>query len=623
MMLGPYTCEDSDCIPDESLYLAPGQLLLPGVDPAPIINYITGSNSTFANPGLGFEMSFGSVTKDGKVNVDLQDPATVPGTSAGSTAGQRTMTLGADTYQNVGSIIDVTVDSATTSGSITVTLPYDEATLAGASEDDLVLLHYTGGEWVTISNVTIDKANNKVTGTVTSLSSFTVGTQTGTATTTSGGDGGGGGGGGGGGSTGDGGGYKGYPFNIYTVSYDTCGANMARIVVGPEYDQMDIVVTTSTGYVMATMVDVDPVFNRVIFEAPLYTDRGALQVSATAFTGSFVLKATPFLTMIMPCGQQPELEPEPTEPVLESVLESILEPTEQEQFQKPDAFITQTQCPIGTTLVDGECIPIRVSIIILLIILLVGLAMLLPGLKILRRRAELLEQLEITRRPVEEIPEELQKPPRIEIPEPEIEIPEPEIEIDDIEQLVNSLQEQTIIQERIRRMELQLLELTQEKRTIQRNLTALLEQVYQEVRPKVLPQLPEQLLALPAPKRKYTKKKRTLTDEHKAKIAAAKRGRKLTPQTKEKISTVKKGRKMSDEHKAKIAAARRGRKMSDEHKAKIAAAHTGIKHTSQTKQKMSESKKQNKLDQKKKKAKLDDLKRRYDILSQGENDETT
>ncbi|RUM79937.1 MAG: hypothetical protein DSZ14_02890 [Candidatus Thioglobus sp.] len=520
----------------------------------------------------------------------------------------------------------MTVDSATTSGSITVTLPYDEATLGGVSEDDVILLHYIGGEWVTVENITIDKENNKVTGTVTSLSPFTVGTKTGTVTITTGGDSdgvSGGGGGGGGGITREGPGYTDYPFNIYSVSTDTCDANMARIIVGPEYDQMDIVVTTSTGYVMATMVDVDPIFNRVMFEAPLYTDRGALQVSATAFTGSFVLRATPFITTIMQCGQQPELEPEPTEPVLESVLESILEPTEQEQFQKPDAFITQIQCPIGTTLVDGECIPIRVSIITLLIILLVGLAMLLPGLKILRRRAELLEQLEITRRPVEEIPEELQKPPRIEIPEPEIEIPEPEIEIDDIEQLVNSLQEQTIIQERIRRMELQLLELTQEKRTIQRNLTALLEQVYQEVRPKVLPQLPEQLLALPAPKRKYTKKKRTLTDEHKAKIAAAKRGRKLTPQTKEKISTVKKGRKMSDEHKAKIAAAKRGRKMSDEHKAKIAAAHTGIKHTSQTKQKMSESKKQNKLDQKKKKAKLDDLKRRYDILSQGENDETT
>ena len=432
-----------------------------------------------------------------------------------------------------------------------------------------------------------------------------------------------GGGGGGGGTTREGPGYKDYPFHIYSVSYDTCDANMARIVVGPEYDRMDVVVRTSTGHVMATMVDVDPVMNRVIFEAPLYTDRGTLEVSASASMGLFFLKATPFITMIMPCGQQPEpeLEPEPTEPVLESVLEP--EPTEQEQFQKPDVFITQTQCPIGTTLVDGECIPIRVSIIILLIVLLAGLALLLPGLKILRRRAELLEQLEITRRPVEEIPEELQKPPRVEIPEPEIEIPEPEIEIEDIVQLINSLQEQTIIQEHIRRMQSQLLELTREERITQRNLTILLEQVYQEVRPKVLPQLPRQLLALPAPKRKYTKKKRTLTDEHKAKIAAVKRGRKLTQQTKEKISTVKKGRKMSDEHKAKIAAARRGRKMSDEHKAKIAAAHTGTKHSSQTKQKMSESKKQTKLEKKKKKSDLDDLKRRYDILSQGENDETT
>ena len=67
----------------------------------------------------------------------------------------------------------------------------------------------------------------------------------------------------------------------------------------------------------------------------------------------------------------------------------------------------------------------------------------------------------------------------------------------------------------------------------------------------------------------------------------------------------------------------RGRKMSDEHKAKIAAAHAGIKHSPQTKQKISESKKQNKLEQKKKKSDLDELRRRYDILGQGENDETT
>ena len=102
LILEPVTCSDENCIPDDSAYLAPGELLPPGVDPAPIVNYITGSNSTFTNPGLGFEMAFDSVTKDGKVNVDLQDPATVPGTSEGSIAGQRSMTLGTDTYQNVG-----------------------------------------------------------------------------------------------------------------------------------------------------------------------------------------------------------------------------------------------------------------------------------------------------------------------------------------------------------------------------------------------------------------------------------------------------------------------------------------------------------------------------------------
>ena len=146
MLLAPITCDDADCIPDESAYLAPGQLLPPGVDPDPVVNYITSSNSTFSNPGLGFEMEFDSVTKEGKVNVDLQDPATVPGTSEGSTKGKRSIDLSGDTFENVGSIIDVSVDSATTSGLMTVTLPYDEDVLAGTSEENLVLLHYTDGE---------------------------------------------------------------------------------------------------------------------------------------------------------------------------------------------------------------------------------------------------------------------------------------------------------------------------------------------------------------------------------------------------------------------------------------------------------------------------------------------
>ena len=170
---------------------------------------------------------------------------------------------------------------------------------------------------------------------------------------------------------------------------------------------MDVVITTSTGFVTATMVDVDPVFNRVIFEAPLYTDRGALQVSASALTGSFFLKATPFVTTIMPC--LPEQIPEQEQPGLGPGQQP-----EQEEFPKPDAFITQIQCPVGTTLVDGECVPIQIATILLLVILFVGLALVLPIWKMLRRRAKLLEEVEVIRPPTEEyVPEVLQKPPEL------------------------------------------------------------------------------------------------------------------------------------------------------------------------------------------------------------------
>ena len=128
-------------------------------------------------------MEFDKVAKCGKVNVDLKDPTTVPETTEGSTAGKRAMTAGDGIFENVGSIIDVSVESASTTGTMTVTLPYDEAALDGAAEDNIVLLHYKDGLWVTVSNITIDTVNNKVTGTVSSLSPFTVGTQTGTVST--------------------------------------------------------------------------------------------------------------------------------------------------------------------------------------------------------------------------------------------------------------------------------------------------------------------------------------------------------------------------------------------------------------------------------------------------------
>lgn len=87
-------------------------------------------------------------------------------------------------------------------------------------------------------------------------------------------------------------------------------------------------------------------------------------------------------------------------------------------------------------------------------------------------------------------------------------------------------------------------------------------------------------------------KKRTFTEEHKAKIGVASKGRKMpshvmealkqsrkpriqTQATKDKISVSNKGRKhppISDAHKAAISAASKGRKFSSEVRAKMAAA---------------------------------------------------
>ena len=268
LVLAPITCVDVTCKPSANAYLEPGELLPPGIDPPAIINYITASNKTFANPGLGFEMVFDEVTKDGKVNVDLQDPLEVPDTTEGASAGQRAMVSGATIFQNVGSIIDVSVSSANSSGTMTVTLPYDDGILGGTPEDDLELLHYSNNEWTTVQNIVIDKVNNKISGTVSSLSPFTVGVKTGvissestgSSTSSRGPDGGGGGGSSGVISDIDGqkSGYP--PLKIMEVSYDT-DTNIARIVVGPEYDVMDVVIKTSAGFDIATKVASHPILN--------------------------------------------------------------------------------------------------------------------------------------------------------------------------------------------------------------------------------------------------------------------------------------------------------------------------------------------------------------------------
>lgn len=68
---------------------------------------------------------------------------------------------------------------------------------------------------------------------------------------------------------------------------------------------------------------------------------------------------------------------------------------------------------------------------------------------------------------------------------------------------------------------------------------------------------------------------RTLSAEHKAKIAAAGIGRQHTPETKAKMRASRLGYRMSDESRAKLSATRMGMKWSSESRAKASASHKG------------------------------------------------
>ncbi|MDI6831372.1 MAG: IPT/TIG domain-containing protein, partial [Actinomycetota bacterium] len=71
-----------------------------------------------------------------------------------------------------GSCYDITT-TATYTGTILVTLPYDEAALT-VPEKSLRILHREGGEWVDVTR-SVDTAQDRITGEVTSLSPFAIG----------------------------------------------------------------------------------------------------------------------------------------------------------------------------------------------------------------------------------------------------------------------------------------------------------------------------------------------------------------------------------------------------------------------------------------------------------------
>ena len=188
-----------------------------------------------------------------------------------------------------------------------------------------------------------------------------------------------------------------------------------------------------------------------------------------------------------------------------------------------------------------------------------------------------------------ETEEKLIRPPPIpKVLPPSINLPELVEEKSELAELLQTLRTQEAIQKKLQTLESQLLEHLKEDSQIRERLTTLLQLV--EIRVHLVePLSPQQLKALPAPRRTYKKKRKVLSEEHKIKIAAARRGKRQTEETKQKIAESRTGRKMSES----------------------------------TKQRISKSKKMRKNRTSEKNAELDESIRRYNIISKEEySDET-
>jgi len=181
LMLSAFTCEDAACIPsDADAYLAPGEFLTPGVDPDPIASTITKDSKSIEMDGLGFAMTFnGDVSTAGTVTVDPIDPATLVGSNeVTTTPGARSLAAEGAQFETVGTVMDISMGTAITTGSMDITVEYDESNIpSGGQESTLQVLHHNGTSWITEDNCTQDTDNNKFTCTVTTLSPIGVGSE--------------------------------------------------------------------------------------------------------------------------------------------------------------------------------------------------------------------------------------------------------------------------------------------------------------------------------------------------------------------------------------------------------------------------------------------------------------
>jgi hypothetical protein len=161
-----FTCTNAACDnASDAAVLSPGELLVSGQDPDPVLTSISDGNTGFSIDGLGLSMTFDTISTDGTISIDLVDPDNVQGlTGATATTGG---TISTGTV--IGSVMTISAGSATTTGDITITMSYLEENLAGIPEENIIISHFENGAWVEETNCTVDTVNNEVTCTVDSI----------------------------------------------------------------------------------------------------------------------------------------------------------------------------------------------------------------------------------------------------------------------------------------------------------------------------------------------------------------------------------------------------------------------------------------------------------------------
>ena len=107
--------------------------------PPAVKNTISKDDTTVSVDGLGVSVEFTSVTTDGNLSVAIKDPDDIASATGATVSpnGQLELKSGADDITTVSSVIDFDLTGSTaSSGTMTITLPYDESAAETAGFDE-------------------------------------------------------------------------------------------------------------------------------------------------------------------------------------------------------------------------------------------------------------------------------------------------------------------------------------------------------------------------------------------------------------------------------------------------------------------------------------------------------